>query len=60
VKILVKVCKCGRIYKWGVWYTFKELTPKDKFDLLTAYNQSRVNEVVEVCNYCKEVQYGIP
>lgn len=56
MKKQVIICKCGRIFhKSGYWLTFKELPHRDKFVLITAYNQCRVEEIVETCNFCKDI-----
>ena len=60
MKSVVIICKCGRFFhKSGFWYTFKELPDQDKFALMTAYNQCRVQEFVEVCNFCKEINMEV-
>ncbi len=63
MKVQVKICKCGRFYKWGEWFTFHQLSQRDQFLLLTAYNNCLVEEVIETCNVCQEISqevvYGV-
>ena len=59
MKTQVKVCKCGRIYKWGFWYTFEQLSNRDKFILITAYNQCRVEEIIDTCDVCRQIDQEV-
>ena len=52
MKRLAKVCKCGRIFKWGKWYKFEELPTNDKIEMLKAHNQGKIQEIIESCHVC--------
>ena len=52
MKHIAKVCICGRIFKWGKWYRFEELPTNDKIEMLKAYNQSNIQEIIEPCDTC--------
>jgi hypothetical protein len=52
MKCVAKVCKCGRIFKWGKWYRFEELPNNDKIEMLKAHNQGKIQELIEPCPIC--------
>ena len=52
MKCIAKVCKCGRIFKWGKWYRFEELPINDKIEVLKAHNQSKVQQIIAPCHSC--------